>query len=49
MKTSEKDASSLGNGVHETRIAHPDSPLLLMLRVYAKYCWGVWLPPLPLI
>ena len=49
MKMTQEDASSLGNGVHETRIAHPDSPLLLMLRVYAKYYLGAWLPPLLLI
>ena len=46
MKTSQKNASSPGNEVHETRIAHPDSLLHLMLRVYAKYFLGAWLPPL---
>ena len=52
MKTSQKDASSPGNEDHETRTAHPDSLLLLMLRhlrVYAKCYLGAWLPPLLLI
>ena len=44
MKTSLNDTSSPGNGVHETRTAHPDNPLHLILRVYAKYCLAAWQP-----